>query len=211
MLVPAASPQLWNSLEVTKLAASILTPVVVAILGILILRITKRIESREWINQKVIEKRLSAYDELAPQLNDVLCYFTYIGNWKERTPLEIVLLKRDMDRRAHVVAPLFSPAFIDSYDQFVHCCYQTYTGWGSDAKLRTDPVRRRDAFGREWRSEWDAYFSNNPCDPMTIRAAYQKLMSTFGVEFGLDFQSPVPAGTPPANWKPLRKTARVGD
>lgn len=210
MQTPVQSSPLWNSLEIAKLVASILTPLMVTVFGILIHRLTKRIESHEWLNQKVVEKRLAVYDELAPLLNDLLCYFTYIGTWKERRPPEIVDLKRDLDRRAHVAAPLFSPAFINAYNQFIGCCFDTYQGWGADAKLKTDPSRRRDAFGAGWKAEWNDCFAGVPCPPQAIRTVYQGMMSVFTKEFGLDFQSPIPAGRPPANWKPESSSARAG-
>lgn len=80
------NPAPWNSLEITKLLAGLVTPAVLAFIGIYIHRITKRFEHLQWRSQKLIETRLKIYEELAPQLNDLLCYFTYVGCWKDLDP-----------------------------------------------------------------------------------------------------------------------------
>jgi adenylate kinase family enzyme len=64
-----APPTLWNSLEVAKLVASVLTPAAVAFFGMWLNRYLKRIEHFQWANQKAVEKRLEVYSELAPLLN----------------------------------------------------------------------------------------------------------------------------------------------
>ena len=56
----------WNTLEIAKLAVSVLTPAAIAILGIYIHRVTKRFEDSQWKSQKLIEKRIAIYDDLAP-------------------------------------------------------------------------------------------------------------------------------------------------
>jgi len=104
----------WNWLEVAKLVAGLLTPVALAILGIYIHRVTKRFEHLQWQSQKLIEKRLEIYDSLAPELNELLCYFTYVGAWRDTNPDTVVSLKRKIDRRIHLAAALFSKDFLTS-------------------------------------------------------------------------------------------------
>lgn len=74
-----ASPS-WNSLEIAKLAVAALTPLVVAAIGLVVVRATKRIEAGQWINQKLVEKRIALLGDALPQLNDLYCYFVYVGN-----------------------------------------------------------------------------------------------------------------------------------
>jgi hypothetical protein len=123
----------WNWLEVAKLTAGALTPVALAALGVYIHRVTKSFENLQWRSQKLIEKRLSVYDDLAPHFNDLLCYFTYIGCWKELDPSVVLALKRTMDKKIHIAAPLFSAAFFDACENFQNLCFETYGGWGRDA------------------------------------------------------------------------------
>lgn len=84
----AAGP--WNWLEIAKLLASLLIPITLAVFGVYVHRITKRFEHLQWRSQKLIEKRLSIYDELAPLFNDLLCYFTYVGGWRDLNPPDVV-------------------------------------------------------------------------------------------------------------------------
>src|SRR5256885_5580381 len=101
----------WSWLEVAKLSASLLVPAALAALGIYIHRVTKQFEHLQWRSQKLVEKRLGVYDDLAPQLDDLLCYFTYVGCWRDLDPPDVVALKRVVDKKVYLAAPLFSVEF----------------------------------------------------------------------------------------------------
>lgn len=197
---------LWNSLEVVKLVSSWLTPVAVVVVGLWVNRIAKRLEANQWANQKIIEKRLAIYDELAPSFNDLLCYFTYIGNWKEQSPPDVVALKRRLDRRVHVVAPLFSPHFINAYYNFINLCFETFTSFGADAKLRTSPEPRRQVFTSDWQESWDHIFSTEISEPGKVRDAYRSFMAVFSRELGVGLGTDIPAGQGPFNRPPRSAT-----
>jgi hypothetical protein len=182
----------WNSLEIVKLIISTLTPILVAVVGVYIHRVTKRFEYRQWRNQKLIEKRLAIYDELAPLMNDNLCYFTYVGAWKERNPIDVIRSKRCIDKRIHLAAPLFLPNFFNACMRFQNLCFETYTGWGEDAKLKTQIQRRQQAFGASWDHTWDSKFSNSIADPKDIRKAYTDVMTCFSIEIGINEEQVVP-------------------
>lgn len=144
------SASLWNSLEIAKLIVSTLTPLIVLLFGLWISRSLKRLEHLQWTNQKITEKRIAVFEELAPLLNDLLCYFTFVGCWKDLTPIEAVKLKRKLDRIVHVHAPLFSKEFLNKYNDFINACYGTYSGWGkmqSYALYRSVAKRRRGCRG----------------------------------------------------------------
>lgn len=190
----------WNWLEVVKLTAGVLTPAALAIFGIYINRVTKRFEQRQWRSQKLTEKRLAVYDELAPLLNDLLCYFTYVGCWRDLDPPAAVGLKRVIDKKIHLAAPLFSPDFFSACMTFQNLCFETYTGWGRDAALRTQVMRRQQSRASNWNTEWDAFFSQNPSDPTEIRLAYQRIMQAFAEDIGVNSSFVVPSsGRIPSN------------
>ena len=92
-----------------KLLFQLLTPAAVAALGYYSTRVLKRFEHFQWRNQRLIEKRIAIYDSIAPDLNDLLCYFTYVGCWKELAPPDVVALKRSIDKKIYLAAPIFSP------------------------------------------------------------------------------------------------------
>jgi len=196
MTNPSDNP--WTSLEVVKLVVSVATPIVLATIGIYIHRVTKRFEHQQWRNQKLTEKRLQVYDALAPLLNDNLCYFTYLGTWKDRTPKDVVASKRTIDKQIHLAAPLFSEEFFSACMAFQELCFETYTGWGQDAKLKTLTTRRREA--SQWQPEWDDLFSDKTSDPELIRAAYAKILVCFKLDIGVhDGKSVILPGRVPAN------------
>lgn len=183
----------WNTLEVAKLLASCLTPLLVVGIGVYIHRLTKSFEQMQWRNQKLIEKRLSIYDRLAPMLNDNLCYFTYVGSWKERKPPEVVASKRMIDKEIHLAAPLFSPNFYAACSRFQDLCFEPFTGWGRDAKLKSLMERRKEANPASWDSDWDEMFSREASNPKEIRQAYADVMTCFAEEIGINDGFSIPS------------------
>ena len=101
----------WSWLEVSKLIVGAATPFTIAIGGIFIHRITKKFEHLQWRSQKLIEKRLVIFDEMVPIFNRLLCYYTYVGAWRDCDPLQIVELKRTLNSKIYIYSPLFSDEF----------------------------------------------------------------------------------------------------
>jgi hypothetical protein len=66
---------------------------------------------------------------MAPLVNDLLCYFTYVGVWRDFDPPDIVALKRKIDRMIHINGPLFSGKFFSACMDFQNLCFETYGGW----------------------------------------------------------------------------------
>lgn len=184
----------WNWLEVAKLIAGLLIPAALAYFGVYIHRVTKRFEHLQWRSQKLIEKRLSVYDDLAPHLNDLLCYFTYVGCWKELNPPDVVELKRRLDKKIYLASPLFSDTFFKACEKFQTLCFQTYTGWGEDAKLRTQFQRRKEARS-DWQADWEECFcdATSVCDPKEIKEAYASLMKVFAEDIGVHSSFSMPS------------------
>ncbi len=189
----------WNWLEVAKLFAGLLVPIALAVFGIYVHRITKRFEHTQWRSQKLVEKRLAIYDELGPLFNDLLCYFTYVGSWRDQNPPEVVSLKRTIDKKVYLAAPLFSPRFFAACMKFQALCFETYTGWGRDARLRTTFGRRKEARA-DWIQEWDGCFSREASDAAEVGRAYAEVMQAFATDIGVNaaFLAP-PTGNLPAN------------
>ena len=73
----------WNAYEVATLAVTALTPVTVAGLGFFVARTGRRLEQVQWANQTVITRRLEIFGQVAPKLNQLLCFATFVGSWKE--------------------------------------------------------------------------------------------------------------------------------
>jgi hypothetical protein len=190
----------WTWLELAKIIAGLLTPLTVAAIGIYIHRITKRFEHSQWRSQKLIEKRLSIYDDLAPQLNSVLCYFLFIGDWRELSPPEVVAMKRKIDKKIYLAAPLFSDEFFSSCMAFQSACFHTYNGWGKAAQLKTSYKRRIEASGDDWNPQWLACFSSVIADTEVIKAAYSEAIKVISRDIGVSATFSVPSpGKSPSN------------
>lgn len=178
-------PSNWDSLEIAKLVAGVLTPIALAVLGIYLNRLAKRFEYLQWRSQKLVEKRLLVYDSLAPKLNDLFCYFTYVGAWRDMPPTSVVGLKRSIDKEIHLAAPLFSKDFFLALTAFQDACFETFTGWGRDACLRTESGHRREHYPGEWQAAWDSLFTKNVSTTASVKLAYAHAMQAFSKDIGV--------------------------
>lgn len=145
---------LWNSLEITKIVVSTLTPVTLAIFGFYF---AHQSEARRDDMQKysiyasekssrdsqVVEKRVDLWDELGPRLNDIYAFSLYVGNWQNMSAADIIRIKRECDRIFYAYRPFFSPEFISAYGLFMEAAFQTYNLIGEDAKIRSPADHRR--------------------------------------------------------------------
>jgi hypothetical protein len=185
----------WNSLEIAKLVVAALTPIAVAVLGWWISRRLKRLEHLQWASQKAIEKRLAVYSKLAPALNELFCYFDFIGDWKMKDPVAVLAVKRKADKLFHVNAALFSSRFQTGYKVFIDLCFVPgpLEEFHTSATLRADMNIRKEMFrkrGADWNPKWREYFA--PAEKVTsreeIRAGYHAVMSSFASELGVGLQ-----------------------
>lgn len=179
----------WTWLEIFRLGVSAVTPLVVAVGGYFIHKRLKEIEQLNWANQKIVEKRISFYFEVVPQLNDLLCYYTYVGNWKELKPPQIISLKRALDRQFYVNRPLFPPEVFDHYETFIACCYKSFTGWGKDAKLRSSTLHRKG--NKDWDPKWNEMFAEDEVEQYDeVRGKYTTLVTSLAKSLGVGVSSP---------------------
>lgn len=172
----------WTSLEAVKLAVSALTPIAVVGVGYLVTRATKRLESVQWANQTVIQRRLEIFSAVAPKLNRLLCFALFIGRWKETTPQDAIRLKREADEIMHVNRVLFSPELFTAYDAYMTTLFQMYGRTDSDAPIRAEIScylgdRRELSW---WQPEMSAMFSDAPSPSHEeVRRAYDVLGERF--------------------------------
>ena len=129
---------------------ALLIPVAVAVLAYLL-------SKRQRQSGELLSARLGYYQTLSPLLNDLVCYMTFIGGWQSMSPLDVIKLKRTLDKQFHCAAPLFSTDVSDTYSVFTDRCFKTFNLWGQDAKILSSAYRRRG--GLPWESSWDGYFA----------------------------------------------------
>jgi hypothetical protein len=178
---------LWSSLEVAKLIVSAVTPVVVVGLGVVVSRAARRLEHTDWANRVLIERRLALYSEMAPLLNDLYCFFRFVGHFRDIAPPDAIERKRGLDKTFFINRFLMDAKFSILYSDFMNSCFETYTGAGQGVKLRG--TRRIHRLQREfWEEAWnDCYVtdSSKVVSPGTIEVRYEALMSFFAREIGV--------------------------
>lgn len=145
---------LWTA--ILQAIGTVSTPIVVAILAYVLTRNQSR-------SEELLRGRLDYYNFLAPDLNQLMCYMTFIGSWRDRSPVDIVNLKRCLDEHFYCAAPLFSEQVLTSYEKLMSLTFETFGPWGVDARIKSNAYRRRQFWQgtgeSAWRPEWDRYFA----------------------------------------------------
>lgn len=180
-------------LEVIKTIASIAMPIVVVVVGMLVTRSVKRLEGRMWFDQKLIEKRIKVYEELAPLLNDLHCFFCRVGHWKQMSAEDVVSTKRKADKVFYVNQFLFSETFQSLYfDYMLGICFKPYPGHGRDAWLRASPKLYAGVI-KDWKNEETERFADDAGNPDDDRRKrfYEMLMNRFSTELGVRRESSI--------------------
>jgi hypothetical protein len=149
------------------------------VLAIWFSRVIKRMKKKHWSNQKIVEKRMEVFDRMAPMLNDIYCFYCYVGNWKEIAPPELLSYKRDLDKEMNIYASLFSEDLSTKFRNFMLLCFVSSSGWEHDEKIKSlVELRREHCEG--WDEDWIKYFdTNNVVEAVQIKERYDKLIESF--------------------------------
>jgi hypothetical protein len=105
-------------MEIAKLSVAALTPIMTGILSILVVRMGTKLDVSKQVHQELLRKRLELFEDVAPKLNDIHCFFQAIGHWAELSPDEVIKRKRAIDRSVEVNRYLFRSDFWDAYRTF---------------------------------------------------------------------------------------------
>ncbi len=201
----AAADGGWTSVEVAKLVVGVLTPLTVVALGVVVARGTRRVEAVQEANKAVITRRLAVFDLVATKLNQLLCFATFVGRWKEISPDQALQLKRGVDEVMFANKPLFSDALFTAYQGFMACLFEMNSGANQDARIRaliTSAKGDRRALAW-WRADPDddqqaRFTTGEVTSPAEAWAAYQRLSQAFRADLYITDTTrplPAPAGT----------------
>jgi hypothetical protein len=142
-----------NWTDVVTAVATALVPVLVLYFGVGLSRKVSR-------DQELNKVRLQYYKTLAPQLNRLMCYITFIGTWRDDSPAAMIALKRKLDSEFYAAAPLFSDEVRKAYENLMKMSFSTFGYWGEDAQIMSSAFRRRQAWRNgKWHSKWNASFA----------------------------------------------------
>src|SRR5262245_1530791 len=97
----STSSSLWNSLEVTKLITSILTPLVVAVIGFWIQATIAEKNETLKASERLVDRRAAICDQIREKLNRIHCFILDISTSKDETPLTITAIRRDIHAVMH--------------------------------------------------------------------------------------------------------------
>jgi hypothetical protein len=170
-----------STLEIVKVVISACIPLAIFAAGAVLAREARRYEERQWVRRKKYDTRLERWQEIASPLNDLLCFFTLVGNFREITPPGAIKRKRQLDRAVYANRRIFGQSFLEAYDAFMALCFQTFVGAGQDAKIRASIARQRVERSLTWEDSWTPLFVREedvPPQPNLI-AAYNKVLETY--------------------------------
>jgi hypothetical protein len=143
----------WNSLEVAKLFASLLTPIVVALVGYIVQQQIAE-QGRSWQSQqRIVERRLQVYDTIRNELNRIYCFVEDIGTWKEDNPETVIGFKRHIDQAMHSQRALWARQTFQAYLDYMNTAFATFQGIGTDAKIKTNDYEKKIGISN-WKREW---------------------------------------------------------
>lgn len=182
----------WNSVQVVTVIVDAATPVTVAVLGVIFARASRRSEQVQWGNQTVITRRLDIFDRLAPGLNQLLCFATFVGTWKEIDPLKAIAIKRDLDQTMYANKVLFSDELFAAYHEFMSTLFAMFAATDADAPLRAAIThelgdRRKLPW---WNDTLTRLFSTgDTVETGKVKAAYDRLMEQFRADLNVTGQA----------------------
>jgi hypothetical protein len=171
----------WTSVQIVTVVVDALTPLTVAGLGVYVARASRRIEQVQWANQTVVTRRLDIFAELAPGLNQLLCFSTFVGGWKEIQPHQAIATKRQLDETMYASRVLFSDELFAAYREFMTTLFAMYAARGGDAHLRA-PIESKWGDRRKlpwWNESMAALFATPAIGLNGIQAAYEQLSDRF--------------------------------
>jgi len=182
----------WSSLQIATLAVSALTPIAVAGLGVFLARASRRLEQVQWANQTVVTRRLELFAEIAPDLNKLLCFGTFVGSWKELQPGDVIAIKRRLDETMYANRVLFSDQLFEAYHHFMTTLFAMWKTTDADALLRA-PIESKWGNRRNmrwWNDAMTHVFSTADSVGIdAIQAAYDQLAERFRADLYVTHQN----------------------
>jgi hypothetical protein len=169
-------------LEYAKLGVAALTPIMTGIVGIFLVRLGTRLDTTKQLHQELLRKRMELFEEVAPRLNDIFCFFQAVGHWADLNPDEVIKRKRAIDRCIQVNRYLFRSDFWSAYQRFEQSHFEMFAAVGQPARLRLDIPYIRERIGDYFKSDWAPFTSGKVGNHDEQRDHYQALMHILGNE-----------------------------
>jgi hypothetical protein len=184
----------WTSLEIVTLIVEALTPIAVVGLGVVFARTSRRMEQVQWANQTLVTRRMDIFAQLAPGLNQLLCFATFVGGWKEIRPSQAIAIKRKLDETMYANKLLFSDELFTAYHDFMATLFAMWATTDADAHLRA-PIKSDWGGDRRHLPWWEEesmaglFSASKPASTDDIQAAYDALAERFRADLYVTSQT----------------------
>jgi hypothetical protein len=169
-------------LEYARLGVSALTPVMTGLVGMLIVRVGHRMSRNQQLHGELMRKRLTLFEDIAPKLNDIFCFYHAVGHWAELSPEEVIKRKRAIDRVIQVNRYLFRSEFWQAYKTFEEAHFEMFSAPGQPARLRLDMEHVTLRAGKMFNPEWLPSVSMKTGKHEEQYRHYDNLMEILGQE-----------------------------
>jgi hypothetical protein len=125
-------------------------------------------------------------------LNQLLCFGTFVGGWKEIQARQAIALKRQLDETMYANRVLFSEELFEAYRHFMRTLFAMWTSTDADAPLRA-PIESQWGSRRNmpwWEDSMTTLFSTtDPSRTDDIQGAYDQLSEQFRAELYVTHQN----------------------
>ena len=178
--IPEQKASPWNSLEIAKLAVSIIMSVVLAFVG-------WKISEASKTEERVLQKRMEIYEYVGQRLNTLYQFYFWVGSWKDITPEQVTATKRELDAKVYTYRSFFSDQFFDKYTVLMSKFFRTENRWREDARMRTR-IDYRVPPETMTEAAWKGRFTNEDLREDTCQN-YYALLRQVAVELKLEVQT----------------------
>ena len=166
-------------IERWKVLLSILTPLALILLTWVVNNAVQERGAALDREKQILAEKQKIYAEMGRRLNVIFVYVIDVGDFRAYKPPQIVDFKRETDRQFFSYRPYWSKETEKNYDEFMKAAFQTYTGSGKPAKirsLRAEKVAAHKFDNVKWEAAWNDYFTEER-DP-DISSRYYTLVSS---------------------------------
>ncbi|MCA9734244.1 MAG: hypothetical protein H6696_04710 [Deferribacteres bacterium] len=183
--------EIRDIISLIGLFVNILLPVVLVFMGLRINKSIKQIEHSHWANQKVIEKKLQLYDNIAPKLNDLYCFYLFVGHWKDVSPEDVIRIKRELDRLVYTYRTILGEEFVAQYRRFMdEIAFHVFNRAGDNARIIAEICNelgdRRIHAQYEWQDKWnEAFYEDKNFNRNAFINEFFAVMEQFQESIGL--------------------------
>ena len=173
-------------LKISLIIVATVMSLVIALLVFRFKRVIERMKKAHLANHMIVQKRTDAFETIGPKLYDMISFYCYSGSWKEIGPIDVMRLKRELDKDIGSKSPLFSHSLIEKFNAFIQLCFVSTTGWEHKEKIKSLYQLRKEN-NEEWSDEWIEFFdTKNVVDAIRLRDTYNELMLSFKKDIHLE-------------------------